>query len=58
MEYFTKGFHMHFLIPGQSYECNIVVDIAIIIPFLQTINWDPKELSDLSIGTQIENVMS
>ena len=38
MEYFTKGFHMHFLIPRQSYECNIVVDIAIIIPFLQTIN--------------------
>lgn len=57
MEYFTKGFHMHFLIPRQSYECNIVVDIAI-IPFLQTINWDPKELRDLSIGTQIENVMS
>lgn len=49
---------MHFLIPRQSYECNIVVDIAIIIPFLQTINWDPKELRDLSIGTQIENVMS
>lgn len=36
---------MHFLIPRQSYEeCNVVVDIIIIIPILQTINWDPVGL--------------
>lgn len=53
MECFPKGFRMHFLIPKQSHEYNIV-DIAIIIPILQTINWDPKGLSDSSKGSQRE----